>query len=209
MLTSVTVEARPAIIWQLLYCGMWLLVGLWILRRFRWTCCHHREGKNKTPWLSIHLPSPLYHWNEYPVLMLVIIADWFYVLGDDWKGFNCYRTVWVTFGTLSNTRTCSLSSVMLSLCWSSISIRMPSPSSVILPSHSAVFSLIQLCALDSSISLFNIPQNSSLVMQMPCSATQPTPVARTTKLRINKDIVQRTFGCVCDLYRTAIKVIKQ
>ena len=85
-------------------------------------------------------------------------------------------------------------SVILSLYCSLISIRMPSPSSVILPSHSAVFSLIELCALDSSISLFNIPQNSSLVMQMPCSATQPTPVARTTKLRINKDIVQRTFG---------------
>ena len=31
-------------------------------------------------------------------------------------------------------------------------------------------------------------------MQMPCSATQPTPDSRTTKLRINKDIVQRTFG---------------
>jgi len=30
-------------------------------------------------------------------------------------------------------------------------------------------------------------------MQMPCSATQPAPDARTTKLRINKDIVQRTF----------------
>jgi hypothetical protein len=159
----------------------------------------------------IKRPPPL---PPLPLKWMSISYDSYYCwlilyLGGCLKGFSCYRTVWVTFGTLNNTRTCSLSSVMLSVYWSLISTRMPSPSSVILPSHSAVFSLIQLCALDSSISLFNIPQNSSLVMQMPCSATQPPPVARTTKLRINKDSVQRTFGCVCDLYRTAIKVIKQ
>jgi len=58
LLMSVTAEARWAIIWQLLYCALWLRVGLWTFRRFGWTCCHYHEGKSKTRRLRI-CPPPL------------------------------------------------------------------------------------------------------------------------------------------------------
>ena len=170
VLTSLWIEARLAIIWQLL----WNVITCRFVNfpTFQMNLLSPSEGRRKTRRLRIHLPSPLSHWNEYTILMLVIVADWFYIFGDDLKGFNCYRTVWVTFGLLNNTRTYSLSSLILSLYWSLISIGMPSPSGIILSLYWSLISIRMPSPSDVILSLYwslisiRMPSPSGIILSL-------------------------------------------